>query len=507
MKTVRAEIPVSSRFTDQDVARAASDPCFFISRFCWTFDPRKDAYPHHHPFELYDFQKAYVLQMVEAIRNGEDLFTEKSRDMGVSWMVLGVIFWFWLYEPGFQALIGTRNESLVDNGTIDSLFGKLAYLIQRCQIQPKGFDYLKHRTYLKIINPQNGNVIKGESANANFSRQGRYRVIFMDEFAFWEDSRGAWSAAGDASPCRIVVTTPPTKVNFSKYLRFSGIIKVVTLHWRLHPKKDETWYEQQKARRTPEEVARELDINWEGSLTGRVYPEVDRVRFGSFPYRPELPLWVAHDPGHHPDPHAIGWFQPDPSTGRIRLVETFEAPQKTAAWFLPLFGFPIDSQHSYTSSELELIRLTSEWKKGIHVGDLYGRTRNEVSGTSVYDEWANNGIHVQVNTKKIDLESRKTSARSLLPSLDINDTPRNRYFLECIKSARYPDLSEFSNRVTANVVPVHDWTSHNRSMLEYFAVNYDSFNFVRHEEDRPAGLTFADMADMADNHRTIDLDY
>ncbi len=178
----------------------------------------------------------------------------------------------------------------------------------------------------------------------------------------------------------------------------------------------------------------------------------------------------------------------NPETGRIRLVQSFEGVNKLAEWFGPLFGFPIDSAFTYRPDELGLIEEVKEWKRGTQYGDPYGRTKNQVTGTSVYDTWREKfDIYVQSNTKENDLDSRKQAARKVLMLLDVNDTPSNRYFIECIKDATYPDV-ENSNRVTPNDKPIHDWTSHMRTMLEFFAVN---FKGIKPSEFEPSGPTFA----------------
>lgn len=467
-----------------EFARIMEDPVYFIDNYCYTFDTRNA--PYHFPFKLYDFQKDYVRWVVRHIEEEKNGLTEKSRDMGVSWCVLAVALWYWLFKPGSDILLGSRTEEFVDDFTVISLFGKIDYMLERLPFTPEGYDKNKHRNRLKLINPMNGNIIKGESANANFSRQGRYKFIIPDEFAFWEYADTAWSAMGESSPCLLPVTTPPHKPHFVKGLRLSGLIEVNTLHWRLHPKKDDVWYEAQKERKSLEEIARELDINWEGSITGLVYPEVNHVRIGDFGYMPHWPLFVSHDPGHDPDPHALQWYQVNPDTGRYRLLESYEKKAGVVDWFLPLFGFPVSSGFTYTAEELKLIEKVTEWKKATHFGDQAGRIRNQVSGSSVYQELQKHGIYVNSNTKANDLDSRKSYARRILMNLDVNDTPQNRYFMECVKNARYPDLNVSSQRVTVNDKPIHDWTSHHRSALEYFAVNVE---YSKVDPDVP-GLTF-----------------
>ncbi len=328
----------------------------------------------------------------------------------------------------------------------------------------------------------------------------------MDEGAFWENLSSAWTAAGDASPCRMIITTPPEKVNFAKYLRFSEKIDVKVLNWRMHPHKTQEWYEKECERRTSEEIARELDNNWEGAITGRVYPEISHVRVGDFPYHPDWPLYVSHDPGHDPDPHAMGWFQVNPENGRVRLLECFEGNKKIAPWFGPLFGFPIDSQFTYTPDELALIERVKEWKRGVHYGDPYGRTQNQVTGSSLYSEFQKLfQVYVQSNTKENDLESRKKAARRVLMNLDVNETTNTKYFMECIFAARYPDVGENSNRVTPNDKPIHDWTSHMRTMLDFFGVN---FKGIKTSELEPRGATFAKaLASVQLKHSMNEEDY
>lgn len=253
--------------------KARRDVLFFINQFAWTYDPRPESPPHHHPFMLYEFQEDYIRELEATYKEVQDLLTDKSRDMGVSWMVLSWILWHWLFDPSFNALIGSRKEDFVDNYLPDSAFGKLHYMLERLPkwILPDGFDLDKHRTYLKIINPESGNTIQGESANADFSRQGRYSVILLDEFAFWPWAASVWTATADSAPCRLVVSTPNGTENKFAELRHSGKIKVRSLHWPLHPHKDEAWYEAEKSRRTPKEVAQELDLDYEASGLQRVF--------------------------------------------------------------------------------------------------------------------------------------------------------------------------------------------------------------------------------------------
>ena len=238
------------------------------------------------PFLLFDFQKRCVLELVKSIQEGRDQLVEKSRDMGVSWMVVTIILWFWLQrDAGNDFLLGSRKYEFVDKkGSLDTLLEKFRYNLYRLQpvMLPEDFDLDKHDNVGFILNPETGSFIHGESNNANFGSGGRYKAALLDEFSKWEETDDkAWTSMGDSTPCRIPVSTPWGLGRKFAQLRFSGAIKVMTLHWSLHPiksaglyekdgKKRSPWYDTECERRSDDPAAnigQELDIDYLSSGT------------------------------------------------------------------------------------------------------------------------------------------------------------------------------------------------------------------------------------------------
>lgn len=258
------------------------------------------------PFELYEsFQPDVVLQIYDSILNGTDLLIEKSRDMGVSWMVIGVFVYCFLFMEDFAGRMGSRNVNEVDKaGDISTLFEK-ARLMLRCLphfMRPLGFNEARHMTYLKLVNPANRATIVGETANPSFGRSGRNTAALFDEMAFWEAGDAAWEACGQTSPCRIAVSTPNGSNNrFAKMAqrKIPDCPKKITLHWKLHPKHDDAWYEFQKTRYTRSGLAREVDISYALSLEGKVFEmfeyglHVKEVYVQPGTYNPHK-LWVPN---------------------------------------------------------------------------------------------------------------------------------------------------------------------------------------------------------------------
>ena len=282
---------------------------FWVETFCWTKDPRRN--PDVLPFICFDAYQEETLREIEnAINNQHDELFDKSRDMGLSWMVLYVFQHKWLFESGSDFKIGSRKEEYVDRpGDIDTLFEKLRFNLQRLPqwMIPPGFDWNKHATYMKLVNPAFGNSITGESANINFGSGGRRKAMFLDEFSKWDRGidAGAWTSTADVTKCRIPVSTP-----FGSAGKFATLaegtqekIKKMSLHWTLHPTKAQgayyndggekipidvqadskrafqlwkrgievrsPWYDAEAERRSAQDIAQELDIDYLSS--GRPY--------------------------------------------------------------------------------------------------------------------------------------------------------------------------------------------------------------------------------------------
>lgn len=483
--------------------KASEDPVYFIDTFCYTFNPKQD--PFHLRFKLFPFQKRLVRDLVQAIRNGEDIFIDKTREMGVTYTILAVFLWFWLYEPASNFLIGSRKEDYVDNrrgGTTgnkeESLFGKLDYMLSRLPafLLPEGWNRDRHFTYMSLVNPKNGNAISGESSNPNFSRGGRQRAIFLDEFAFWDEGNAVWGATADTTRCRIVATTPGNKPSKAKRLRFGKDgekIKIITLDYKLDPRKNRAWLDSERERRSTEDFNREIMVNWETSITGRVYPEIESAAYGDFPFLVNQQCYTSWDFGL--DGTSLTLWQQNPANGKWRVVDAFEKVDQPIQWFFPLFGKPMDSKFQYTDDDIKAIKTWSSYPKQIHFGDPDVAKRNYASPevTSARLELQKIGIFVQSVTRNDFFSRREITKVYLQKGIEINQGQRTEDWLEAIKQARYPVREETSQATTPITLPIHDWTSHSRTSMEYFFINIDLYANI--EVDKPA---WADKAsDMA----------
>lgn len=446
------------------------DPLFYINTFIWTYDPRTEN--KNLPFVTYEFQNKALKELEAAYNKPEDILIEKSRDMGVSWLTLAWIHHKWRFQDGFNALVGSYIEDLIDSkDDLATHFGRLKSINDMMPkwLMPKGWNP-KCQSYMKMINPENNNAVTGQAPTERFSRQGRYSLIWVDEFAFWDRARSAWNSMGDATRCRVVSSTPFGELNKFAELANKSRIKKVTLHWKLHPHKDQTWYEAEKDRRTVEEIAQELDINYKTSLTNRVYPEFcDRNFLEHEPYKPEHPLYISWDFGLD-DHTAILWLQRDPSDGTVRIIDSYQKSGFMIDYFVPFVTGEIKTgNYIYSDDELALIAKHKRWQEATHYGDPTGNSKNQTSNNSVIGQLKAHGIYVNTNYQEFDLKTRIHKTKLLIRRLLVD---KDQYeFIEAIQGSRYPQRSESSQATGPITKPVHDWTSHFRTALEYFAVN------------------------------------
>ena len=245
---------------------------YWCEHYAYTFDPRFPLDPHKR-FILYDYQLKDQETIRKAIKNGGSIHLDKSRDMGATWLMMAIITYEWLFAESFHALMGSRKEDLVDFGTIDDLYGKIDYILERLpQWMLQGYvNESPWRKKMLLKHPETGNVITGESANASFGRGPRKNMVYLDEFAFWEEDQAVWTAVQDTAPCRIATSTPKGESNVFARLRTNSAIIRISQHWTQHPEKDVEWYKNECEKRKMSgmydtiAIAQELNIDYKAS--------------------------------------------------------------------------------------------------------------------------------------------------------------------------------------------------------------------------------------------------
>ena len=93
------------------------DPRITFKLFYFTFNPKNKPGFRNLPFITWKNQDDGIIEAHKAIIYGHDLWFDKSRDEGATWMHLGEFLNHWLFISDSQFLVGSRKIELVDKGS------------------------------------------------------------------------------------------------------------------------------------------------------------------------------------------------------------------------------------------------------------------------------------------------------------------------------------------------------------------------------------------------------
>jgi len=251
------------------------NPAQFIIDWGMTVDPRnvERGLPARIPFLLFPKQEEWIQWFVEHWRTSKPGITEKTRDMGMSWLTVGMAASLCLFNRGIVAGFGSRKEEYVDKiGSPKSLFDKARNFIGLLPVEFRGgWNPKAHAPHMRILFPENDSAMTGEAGDG-IGRGDRTSFYIVDESAFLERPYLVDASLSATTNCRQDISTPNGMANSFAERRHSGKVDVFTFHWRDDPRKDDAWYKKQCEELDPVTVAQEIDINYSASVEGVLIP-------------------------------------------------------------------------------------------------------------------------------------------------------------------------------------------------------------------------------------------
>ncbi|RKY26712.1 MAG: hypothetical protein DRP79_04400 [Planctomycetota bacterium] len=441
----------SAREAVAEFARCTCDPVYFVNNYCRILAPAgARTAAGVIPFRLYPYQKR-ILRRLGGMEG--NFLIEKSRQMGLSWLLTALELWGALFRPGFTALNVSRKQEEVDDRTPKSIFGKLRFMYERLPgfLKPAEVD----SAFMRFAVPGLDSFIRDESANDDAGRGGTFSLVLIDEAAHIDNAETMWLALRQTSPCIVLNSTPNGKGNLFARIRFdrASSFHVMRVHWREHPERDEAWYAAMTRDMTEEEIAQELEISYEKSTRDRVYGEFDysvHVR-DDVAYNEALPLYTAQDFGYR-DPWAILWLQTDPMDNVYVIDEYINNGEIVDHYAKVLLDK--EKRHKRASA---------------NYADPAGRQSSPLTGSSIIYEFRRRyGIHIQ--TRVCPVVDGITAVKRALREKRLFISSKCVHLIDCIENYRYaPAPSHAPNR--GREEPLHDWASHAMDALRYFFVN------------------------------------
>ena len=156
----------------------------FISDWGMTSDTRNAelGLPVVIPFILFPRQGEWIDWLLARWKGQESGLTEKSRDMGISWLSVATACSLNLFYDDLNIGFGSRKEEYVDKiGDPKSLFYKARQFLELLPPEFTGeWNSKKHSSHMVIKFPSTGSTLTGEAGD-NIGRGNRTAIYFKDE--------------------------------------------------------------------------------------------------------------------------------------------------------------------------------------------------------------------------------------------------------------------------------------------------------------------------------------
>lgn len=251
------------------------NPADFINDWGMTFDPRNAdiGLPTLVPFVLFPKQREFVQWTIDRWRAREPGICEKSRDMGISWLLMCLFSTLCLFMRGLAIGVGSRKTEYVDKSrSFKPLLPKARIFVENLPEEFRGgWVAWRDAPFMRVTFPETGSIITGEGGD-NIGRGDRSTIYLVDEAAHLPAPELVDAALSQTTNCRIDVSSVNGMNNPFAKKRHAGKINVFVFDWRDDPRKDQAWYDKQCLDHDPIVVAQEIDRDYLASVSGVVIP-------------------------------------------------------------------------------------------------------------------------------------------------------------------------------------------------------------------------------------------
>ena len=257
----------------KEIVKCGKDPAYFIDNYCKISHPTQGQIS----FKTWDFQRD-LLQKFNDFRHNVIL---KSRQMGISTITAAYVSWLMLFYRDKNILVIATKFSTASN-----LVKKVKAMIKNL---PPWFEQI---ATIEIDNRSsfvlnNGSEIKASSTSTDAGRSEALSLLVIDEAAHIEGFDDLWTALQPTMAVggRCIALSSPNGVGnwFHKTFTLSesgeNDFHPTTLHWTLHPDRDQEWFEETTRNLSRRKVAQEYECNFNASGETVIHPtDLDRIK-------------------------------------------------------------------------------------------------------------------------------------------------------------------------------------------------------------------------------------
>lgn len=234
-----------------------------------TCDPRNAnlSVPVYMPFTLDPRQREWIDFTWKNWRDGEYGGTEKSRDVGCSWLAVGFEICLCVLFDDVACGLGSYKSDKVDLiGDMGSLFEKARTFASSLPRELRGgFDLSSTSFTRRMLFPETGSAIVGEIGD-EIGRGGRTSIYIVDETAYLEHGAIVDAALSKNTNCRQDISSVKGMANSFAERMHNGRARKFTFHWRDNPRFSQKDYDKFLDDWGSVITAQELDINYQASV-------------------------------------------------------------------------------------------------------------------------------------------------------------------------------------------------------------------------------------------------
>lgn len=277
--------------------KCSKDPIHFIKKYCKIVHPERGLIP----FILYDFQENILAAF---LRNGRNVIL-KNRQMGLSTLCGAYALWLMTFHYDKYVLVVATKQDVAKN-----IIKKVRIMWQNLPSWMR----LKCTEDNKLAQAyENGSMIYAGTSASDSGRSDAAALLIIDEGAFitgmdelWGALQPTVSTGGD-----IIVLSTPNGVGNWFHQTFINAEEgknnffPITLHWTLHPERDQAWRDMQDMELGVRLAKQECDGSFLSSGDNVIPPEIIEYYNQTFISDPlqksgvDNNVWIWEFPDYH----------------------------------------------------------------------------------------------------------------------------------------------------------------------------------------------------------------
>lgn len=471
---------------------------YWLNTFGWILEPRNPSNSVHLPFITWPRQVQLIDEYVAMMATPApsplaNIAVIKARDVGATWIDAAHNVYEWLFSAYWTSLIISTNEELVISlKNPKSYFYKMKYLLvpplegmRTPWLLPEGFEGFypraPHTTEGDLLNPVTGSVVNGSTTTEDAGRGDRRGAVTVEEAGTHDDFDAIYNNLQNVTDHTKVISSAHTRHGMGLYNLVHGEDgytppRIFHFRWHQVPGRGREWYDAKKSTMKEDEFRREVEIDWLAGSGEFVYPATQQMQPALSPATFGQQTVIILDDGYD-DEFAIVWVQIDNTRHKVRVIGGYmnrHQPIDFYGYFLR--GLP-HGRYRWSTHDLAMMQWIRDnhLMHAVYYGDRHGDNTDLSSGKSPFQVLAeHHGIAVITRGDPAfnDLKAGRDALNELLPFLEFDAHHGAPDVLDALKRSRYPVRRGGSQPTTEIRGPIHDWTSHYRRDMEYFAQHH-----------------------------------